>query len=263
MNAPLIENQLQQIGFSDQGARVYLQLLRLSPVNAALLAKKTGIARSSVYLIVNQLAARGLAGVTYKNGVRQFVAEDPSVIQEVLQKEKAAATKKLSMASTLVDSLRLLRRSDLHIPNIVFFEGQESLKKIYLGMLREARPNSTMLIIRDEFVWNPAWQFIFQEEWNDLVRRLRTEKNIATRILINNSAEERSHAKYYRTRRALQTRLLPKKHSVHDFAIYIMDDVASILSMEKNNVMGIKITNDHIAQNFVALFESLWVQARG
>ena len=261
MDAKLITQQLQQVGFSDHEARIYLELLRLSPANATLLAKKTNIARSSVYLAMNALAARGLVGVTFKNGVRQFVAEDPKALQELLDSEQQQLTQKIAITSGIVDSLRLLQKSDLHVPNIVFFEGQESLKKIYLGMLREARPNSTMLLIRDEFVWDPAWEFIFQEEWNDLVRRLRIEKNIATRILINPSRLEKSKRGYYTARRALETRYLPSEHAVHNFAIYIMNDMTSILSMEQNNVMGIKITNDHITRNFAALFEGLWKKA--
>lgn len=262
MNTPLIEKQMVTLGFSEQEAQVYVQLLCFSPAQAALIAKKTGIPRSSVYLAMNDLSAKGLVSVTYKNGVRQFIAEDPRVLQELLQQEEQQLKTKMDAARGVVESLRVLHKSDIHVPNIVFFEGQESLKKIYLGMLREARENSTMFIIRDEFVWDPAWEFIFQEEWNDLVKRLRVEKNIATRLVINDSKEERKHAAYYKTRKAFSLKHLPKNHSIHDFAIYILNDITSILSMEKNNVVGIKITNEHITQNFRELFESLWVKKK-
>lgn len=262
MDTGVIERQIRALGFSETEASVYVQLLCLSPAQAALIAKKTGIPRSSVYLAMNELFAKGLVSVTFKNGVRQFIAEDPKVLKELLEQEQQHLSAKMQVAEGLVESLRVLQKSDIHIPNIVFFEGQESLKKIYLGMLREARDNSTMLIIRDEFVWDPAWEFIFQEEWNDLVRRLRTEKNIATRLIINDSREERKHGAYYRSRKAFALKRLPPKHAVHDFAIYILNDITSILSMEKNNVIGIKITNEHITRNFRELFESLWAKKK-
>lgn len=53
-------------------------------------------------------------------------------------------------------------------------------------------------------------------------------------------------------------RYLSEKNQVKEFAIYIIEDVVSILSMENNNLVGIKITNIHMAENFIKLFGSLW-----
>jgi len=40
--------------------------------------------------------------------------------------------------------------------------------------------------------------------------------------------------------------------------MYIMGDVVSIMSMENKNLVGIKITNRHFADNFKNIFDILW-----
>ena len=75
--------------------------------------------------------------------------------------------------------------------------------------------------------------------------------------LVNPSQLEKEKARFYRTRRALEFGFLPQDHQVSEFALYIFEDIVSILSMENNNLIGVKITNQHIADNFIQLFEAL------
>ena len=129
-------------------------------------------------------------------------------------------------------------------------------------MLRSAPKGSTMYVIRDEFKWEKEWSFVLSQEWKDKVRRLRAENAIATKMLINDSKEERGHLEYYRTRKHLEFRFLPKGQDVEKFVIYVLGDTVSILSMEQHNLVGIKITNRHIAKNYEQLFGAMWVQGK-
>ena len=129
-------------------------------------------------------------------------------------------------------------------------------------MLREAPKNSTMYILRDEFVWSDPWSFIFSKEWGERVKRFRIENNVRTKLLVNNSIVEKKHESYYKSRVGTEFRILPKENNIKDFVIYIVGDVISILSMEKNNLIGIKITNDHIANNFKNIFEVVWSRSK-
>ncbi|HLD20492.1 MAG TPA: helix-turn-helix domain-containing protein [Patescibacteria group bacterium] len=253
-----IEQQLISLGFSDYEAGIYLELVKQSPASATFLAKKLKLSRSTVYTAIERLVARGVVGVSYRNEVKQFIAEPPTVIEELLEQEQKKLDAKFKLLEGVVTHLQALNSQEALIPNIIFFEGKESLKKIYLSMLREAPKDSTMYIIRDEFVWQDDWKFVFEQEWNDRVRRWRSENNIATKMLVNDSKEERSHEAYYKTRTFLDYRFLSKEHSVHQFVVYVLADTVSILSMEKNNLVGIKITNRHMANNFEALFQGLW-----
>ena len=257
-----IEQLLKQIGLGDYEARIFQVLLVSSPSNATSIAKKCQLSRSSVYTSLGSLISKGLVGTTYKNEVKQFVAEDLSVLENLLKKEKKEVDQKIDKLSNLRNSLKILTENSLNIPQIIFFEGQEGLKKIYLSMMRNAPKNSTLYLLRDEFVWQPEWKFIFEMEWHDRVKRLKIEKNIQTKLLINNSELEKKQAKNYKNKKGLKTKFLPTGKEVKDFAIYIIADMISILSMEKNNLVGIKIINKHMADNFKQIFEALWLKGK-
>lgn len=253
-----IKQQLVALGFNEYEAGVYLVLTEHSPSSAAFVAKNLNLSRSTVYTALDRLVARGLVGTSYKNEIKQFVAQPPSSIGDLLDREEASLKEKRHVFDGLSEHLDLLRRGSALVPNIIFFEGKESLKKIYLSMLRNAPKHSVMRIIRDEFVWDKEWGFIFGQEWNDKVRRLRSENDVTTKLLVNDSREERAQMKFYGSRSHTEVRVLSKDHPVDRFVTYVLGDTVSILSMEQNNLVGIKITNRHIAANFEQVFDGIW-----
>ncbi|MBP6912941.1 MAG: hypothetical protein KBB86_03340 [Candidatus Pacebacteria bacterium] len=250
--------QLKKLGLGDHEALVYVQLLQASPANATHIAKKCNLSRSSVYTTLGFLIAKGLVGTTYKNDVKQFIAEDHSMLEQLLKKEKEVLDDKFKTLNILKESFQFFGSGNTNIPQVIFFEGQEGLKKIYLSMMRGAKPNSTLYLLRDEFVWQPEWKFIFESDWYNRIKKLKIEKNIHTKLLVNNSKIEKQQTKFYADKKSLDCHFLPPKNAIKQFAIYIIDDNVSIMSMEKNNLVGIKITNQHFADNFKKMFDSLW-----
>lgn len=253
-----IITQLKQLGLNDHEAQVYFTLLSASPSSASFIAKKCHLSRSSVYTTLSMLISKGLVGTTFKNNVKQFIAEDDASLELYLKKEKQSLEEKYKSLELIKKGFSFFDQSGAHIPQVVFFEGQEGLKKIYLSLMRNARDNETLYLLRDEFVWKPEWKFIFEQEWHDRVKRYKVEKNIKTKLLINNSKIEKEHAKQYRSKNYLNVSYLQTKHSVKQFAIYLIGDVIAIMSMEKNNLVGIKITNRSMAENFKAMFDGMW-----
>ncbi len=253
-----LTEQLKGLGLGEYEALVYGTLLATSPASATFIAKKCSLSRSSVYTTLSTLISKGLVGTTYKNDVKQFIAQDQSALEQLLKKEKETLDKKFKLVESLKDAAQFFGRSDIQIPQIIFFEGQEGLKKIYLSMMRQAPKNSTRYLLRDEFIWQSEWEFSFKQEWSDLVRRWAVEKNMQTKLLVNFSKLEKSKGKYYASQKAFKYKFLPAENAIHQFALYIIGDTIAILSMEKNNLVGIQITNKHLADNFKKNFDTLW-----
>lgn len=257
-----IAEKLEEAGLADYEALIYGTLLSASPASATFIAKKCDLSRSSVYTTLSTLIAKGLVGTTYKNDVKQFIAQDPSVLEQLIRKEREGADRKLKIVEALRENLGALTRTDTQLPEIIFFEGQEGLKKIYLSMMRQAPMNSTRYLLRDEFIWRPEWEFAFKQDWHERVERLKVEKKMKTKLLVNSSKEEKRKEKTYKSEKNFSFRFLPSKNAVHQFAMYIIGDTIAIMSMERNNLVGIKISNAHLASNFKQIFESLWDSSR-
>lgn len=254
--------QLENIGLGDYEARVFGALVQHSPASASFLAKKCNLSRSSVYTTLAGLTAKGLVGTTYKNEVKQFIAQDFGAVEQLIKKEQTIVDKKMKLLDDIKNQFQIFSGGVMNIPQVIFFEGQEGLKKIYLSMMRQAPIGATLHLIRDEFVWQPEWKFIFEEEWHGRVKRLKIEKKITTQLLVNDSGIERGKKKFYGARTGHEVRFLSKKQGVKDFALYIIGDMVSILSMEHQNLVGIKITNQALADNFRNMFGGLWQRSK-
>ena len=254
----MFTEELKTIGLSQQEALVYDILLRTSPAGASLLAKKANLSRSSVYTLLSTLAAKGLVGTTYRNEVKQFTAEGYPALAQLVERQKASITQQEKALQSMGKGLALITNQSRNIPDIVFFEGQDGLKRIYLSMLRQASKNDVMHIIRDEFIWGDSWQFTQEKDWRQKVGSLKQQKNICTKLLLNNSKVEQSKKAYYKSRQDVTFQFLPKGKEVKDFSLYILGDMVSILSIEKNHLVGVQIINQNLAANFKKIFESLW-----
>lgn len=236
---------------------MYAALVARSPSSASAIAKSCGLARSSVYTALAALADKGLVGTTHEGEVKQFVAEGHGALMDVLEREHERAAERVRLAGEL--RAHFAARSEAQAaPGVMHFEGREGLKRVYLSMLRESRTGAVMRILRDEFVWAPEWSFVFEPRWHDRVKKLKIEKSIETRLLVNRSPAERARRAFYRSRRGLELRRLPAAHRVSRFALYLAGDVAAVMSMEEASLVGIKIANPSLAASFEALFEALW-----
>jgi len=251
-----LRNTLIQLGLSGHEPAVYAALLEHSPASAAWIAKQCGLSRSSVYATLGVLTGKGLVGVTHKNDVKQFIAGGATALLEALRTQQREATERVARANDLVEQLARLSEATAQVPQVMHFEGAEGLRRIYLAMLRTAPKGAVMRILRDEFIWQPAWAFVFEDTWRARVKRHKIDKALTTRLLVNKSAEERKHAAFYGSRENTERRYLPKP--VAGFGLYVVGDTAAILSLDAHNLLGVRIVNRHIAANFASLFDALW-----
>ena len=118
---------LKNSGLSDSEARVYAALLEMGEANIAQITKKSGVNRSSVYLVLDSLREKGVARAVKKQKTL-FYAEDPRKILDDLSAKKTLLEN--SMPEILA-SFALLDKK----PEIRYFEGEKGIKEIYKDFL--------------------------------------------------------------------------------------------------------------------------------
>lgn len=252
-----IQVQLEQLGFQEYEARIYSVLLAHSPANATYIAKQCGLARSSVYTTLSSLIAKGFVGTTFYNGVKQFMAKEHTGIKEMLLREQRAVISKLALYEELEKKINDQASTLRETPKYIFFEGQEGLKKIYMTMMRNAGQGAVMRILRDEFVWQDEWNFVFEQEWNQRVAKIKREKNIQTKLFVNTSGTERKKQDIYNAKAHTIAFFLPKNSTIENFAIYTIGDSVSLMSTEAQNLVGIYIINKNFADNINTILDAL------
>lgn len=127
-----IETQLASLGLSERESRVYLSLLNLGPTTTSKLIRKTGIASSKIYDVLEKLAQKGLVTHIIKNGKREFHPANPDKIFDLI-KEKESTIKEI------LPFLHSLYQKTAEEVQAEIFKGKEGIKAIFEDILKEGK----------------------------------------------------------------------------------------------------------------------------
>lgn len=127
MDSELITT-LQNYGFSDKEAKIYLTCLELWTSLASTIARRAEINRGTTYSILEDFKRRGIASENLKDELKYFSVLNP----EILFKREEERYEK--MKSTLPDLLAITQKFGSR-PKTQFFEWFEWLKKIFEEVL--------------------------------------------------------------------------------------------------------------------------------
>src|SRR5437868_1080631 len=90
---------LLNLGFGKKEAGVYLALLELGKRTVSPIARNAGINRTTTYDILDTLVNKGLASVSGKEPVQEYVAESPDKIMRLLEEQLKNDQKNLKLAA--------------------------------------------------------------------------------------------------------------------------------------------------------------------
>jgi HTH-type transcriptional regulator, sugar sensing transcriptional regulator len=243
----MLAEQLKKAGLNDPEIKVYLASLELGETNISRIAKKSGIKRTTTYLVVDSLKEKGLMNALKKKNKTFFHAEDPRKIKEQMEeniKEIDLAIPELLAIANFIDKK----------PNIKFYEGKNGIKDLFKDILKY--PDSEVLELYSEsYVTDFEEEFftnyftpkrVAKKIW---VRAILPDNEIIRKLIIDNEKQLR------------QTKLLsPKKYNIRiEINLYGKNKV-SIISFKEE--MGLIIESQKIYESLRNIFEILWEDAR-
>ncbi len=131
----MIEELLQTLGFSEDEARLYLALWESGPMTAGRIAQKHGVARSSLYGVLDRLVQKGI--VKWEEGggsVRRYHAEQPGAIKDIFSKRRQELEVAQNRFNDLLPQLYQKSKSDAAAPRLTVYQGKMQLQNILSDM---------------------------------------------------------------------------------------------------------------------------------
>lgn len=238
---------IQNFGFSENESKAYLALLELGNANVADIANKSGIKRTSCYVILENLIRKGLVSKTALKNKTQYLAESPDQLLKLAQEQEGILRK------TLPEFRSLYNLSETK-PKIKFYEGKAG----YMSICSDSLERSSNEIL---FIGNlDNLHEVVTTEWDNRVyipTRVKNNKHIRIATLKSESMQnlQKKDAKQLR-----EIRFLPEG-TKFDASMFIYGDTISIISSEKE-LMGLIIDSKPIAQMARSMFEFIWLTAK-
>ena len=239
---------LLNLGLSREESAIYLAALELGESLPKHLAEKAGVKRPMLYKLLPDLLAKGIISLTIKGKRRYLVAEDPEVIFEKKQSE-------LKLLEEVLPELRLLLRTAKVKPKIIFYEGNEGIKKLYMDNLHQKE-----IIL--EFVSmekiSPEIEFYSKNYYIPQ----RINRNIPIKIIVSGNTESELLKLKTDSYALREVRTVDKKEFPIPLDCYIYgDNVSFAVYRTDSEPIGVIIRSKEISTMMRSLFNLVWKTA--
>lgn len=250
----MLEKKLLSIGLSEKEIQVYLNSLKFGYQPASVIAAHTGLNRTTIYDIFEQLIKKGLANKMKKGSTSYFQVMDPKNLLSYLEREKnekvRAIERQKEDISLIIPALQSLQNPLSSKPKVQFYEGEKGVREAYEDTLSSAEPIRSYA--------NVEGHGYLPHFFPDYYKRRAAAGIKIYAIFPDNDVclERRKHDK----KELRESRVLPKEKYNFSPQLDVYEDKVLIASwLEKTAVI---VKSKEIADLHKKIFDALWERLR-
>lgn len=245
--------QLIKLGLSIEEAHIYLELLR-EPTTHLKLAHATGINRTKIYRLADDLEKRSLIAKRVDDRGTFLVATDPSKLEIGLLNQEELVKQKREAFTQLMPMLALLKQSDAKEFIVNTYDGIDGFKQM---LWHELKTKDEELILG----CGTIEEVVADSRWAEKHRQMTVDAGYTIREIINvgDKDEPFTPNKEFMTRythRIIPTDVLPLGQQ-----ICIYNDTIAIYHWRHDQKVGLEIVSAPFAAMMRDVFEMYWEKA--
>lgn len=254
---------LEQFGLSANEASVYQSALSLGETSPFKIAKSTGIARTTVYAVLTDLALKGLVELESATGLMKqqtkVRAKNPSALREILWAKRESLVKQEVDILEILPFLKKEYLRDETNADFQFFPGMDGANHVmfdYDGVDQDTYVFDTQI----------PMDATGSKEMNEGVDKgiklwakgKSTEYNLTpinpwTKHVLSYQVERNPH---YLDR--VEYRTLPFEITSLSLTIRLKGNRVWIISVKGDEVWGLKIRSQNLADSLIGIHQALW-----
>lgn len=120
---------LIEFGLSEKEAKIYLALLELETSGVNEIAKKTGINRSSAYVVIDMLLKKGLVSTSKdERKIQRFTAAEPESFLKIAEDNERKYKQVKEKIKEIIPTLRSQHKDTKHRPQVYIYNGKEAVR---------------------------------------------------------------------------------------------------------------------------------------
>ena len=244
------ETLLEELGLTKGEIKVYLALNKVGQSTVGPIGKESKVSKSKIYDIIDRLIEKGLVGYITKNGTKYFMASDPHMILDYIEKKESELDRtKNEVVMEILPKLMMQRNSTSKRRVAEMYEGFRGIRAIREELMRGFKPKDTLLVLGAPKVANVKW-----EGWFLDFHKRRIQRKVKMKIIYNSDAEE--YGVIREKMKLTEVRYLPNK-LVSPNWIDIFPNVVMFVMVLKNPIAFV-VRDNELANSFQSYFEIMW-----
>ncbi|MEK6894925.1 MAG: helix-turn-helix domain-containing protein [Nanoarchaeota archaeon] len=239
---------LLKIGLTEGEAKVYLALSELGSSTVGPIVKRSKVAYSNIYDILNRLIEKGIVSFIIKNKTKHFQAASPSNLVQYIDKKQEELIQEREALKKILPDLEKLQEAKLKQEAEVFI-GKKGLRTAYEKLFKNSSKKDEILFFYIHGEKYAEESNLFYNSIVDLV------KGIKNRGICN--------AEYEKSWFATKSKHLTMKFSNLPLPgnIDIINDKILLVSWDKT-IFSVLIHSESLADNLRNYFNEMWTKAR-
>lgn len=131
----MLEELLESLDLEEQEIEIYCELLDSGATTAGALARKLGLARPTLYGMLQRMHDKGVVGRSLRRGVRTFSAESPQKLSGIFRKRIEHLQNQHRRYESYLPELEKKFSAQLVKPKFQLYEGVEGVQSVLNDML--------------------------------------------------------------------------------------------------------------------------------
>ena len=247
------ETAFEKLGLTKGEIKVYLALNKVGEATVGPIGKESSVSKSKIYDILDKLIDKGLVGFIHKEGTKYFVANDPHMIVEYVERKEAELAKTKKQVQDILPQLLLQRSSVDNKPIAEIYQGYQAMKAVRDELMLTYNPGETFLTVGCPKSANDLLEGYFLE-----FHRQRLKRYVGMRIIYN--ADARKYGELRTKMKNTSVRYLPKQFPSPHW-IDIFPEVVMFVLISKIP-LTIVVRDKSMAESFRGYFELMWKNAK-
>lgn len=179
----MLEQSLLDLGLDEREAAIYLALLQVDTASVIQLAKTTGINRSTVYNVLNDLFQKGLVSEIQVGKKTHYQAEKPERLETYVEQQRILLEEQSKKLKDIIPMLKSVQRATGERPVVKLFEGRDGIITSTQEFFDGEEKNETAYF----FYPTDLMERTLTDDERKRFHAMRMEKNIKGKILYTRS----------------------------------------------------------------------------
>ena len=249
------EKLLVAFGLNHKEIKLYKVVLKAGAASPVVLARATGIKRTTAYSIARGLVEKGLLVEDTSKRPRVFTPSSPSAVQALIVEEKKRLTVREKIFKQLAEELTQNEAEKTYPVPRIRFVPEEKIKQF---LKEEAYKWDSSMLTHDAIMWG-FQDHTYVEQYPGAIEAYwkQTPKKIHLKMLTNISEAELKLGKKYPRR---EMRAWPKSNFIS--GIWVMGDYLVTVNTRQRPHYLVEIHDAPLAHDMRELFKSLWAEVK-
>ena len=244
------QDELVKIGLTKGEAKVYISLIELGSCTVGPIVKKSGVAYSNIYEILERLKNKGLASFIIRGKRRYFQAARPENLSDYLEKRENDIKAQKEILSKMLPALNSLHQIKPE-QEAEIFVGFKGLKAAYLKIAADYKGEEWLFFYIHREGYSKESDVFFR----NMSRWFRKLSSLSARGICN---EEYRKSKYIQNATFMKIR-------------YVNFPIPGTIDICRNKILLVSwsvrpvaflITSQEVADTMREYFESVWKAAK-